>query len=101
MTNLTLLPILNFLLLPNNGTVFQLTNIINGFDTKDVVFCNFEYKNHENSEIIDHTLKYTRNYVAVTVIQKFNAHQNMLKDKSSAIFVVLFNDFYKVFIRYM
>lgn len=96
MANQTLLPILNFLLLPNYGSVFHLTNIINDFNTKDVVISNFEYNNHKASEIIEHSLKYTRNYVAVTVIQNFNADKNLLKDKSSAIFVVLYNDFYKV-----
>lgn len=97
MTNLTILPILKFLLLHNNGTVFHLTNIINGVNTNDVNIFNINNNNLEVKYIIDETLKYMQEDRAVTVLYNIQNHQRLMNQRSSAINVVFFDNFYEVY----
>lgn len=100
MNNLSILPILPFLLLPNNGTVFHLTNIINSVNTKDVIIFNIEKNNQRIYDILDDTLRYIRKNVAVTVLDSIQNHQNLMNERSTAVNIVLFDNFHKVYTIY-
>lgn len=96
MTNLAL-PILNFLLLSNNGTVFHLTNIINSVTTNEVTILKIENDSYKVNDILDETLKRIRSDVAVTVLDSMESHQKLMKTRSSDI--VLFEHFCKVTLK--
>lgn len=92
-----LLPIVNCLLLSKNGTVFHLTSIINSATTNDVTIFLLDHTNHKVSDILDETLKYVSDDRVVTVLRSFESNRQMRNRRHSAINVVLFESFYKVY----